>query len=159
MNEAELVKMGGIFLLSTVKLLFAPGTSVASGLSLGQTILVTSAGGITGILFFYYLGQWLMARLGAYSERLRILRKQPAQQKKLFNRKNRFIITIKRRYGLIGLALLTPCIISIPIGAVVAARFYHHDRLTVPLLIISVILWSVGLSIFSITLKTQILTL
>lgn len=159
MVDAELAKIGGIFLLSAVKLLFAPGTAVASGFTFWKTVVVTTAGGTAGVLFFYFLGQWIMQRMGVYADRWRSIRNKSKGRRSVFNRKNRFIIRVKHRYGLIGLALLTPCVISIPIGAVVAARFYNHDRLTLPLLILSVILWCIGLTWFSITFKTEILHL
>lgn len=56
-----------------------------------------------------------------------------------------------------GLALLTPSVISIPIGAVVSARFYRQDKLMLPMLLISTVLWCFVLTLFSLYIKQIIL--
>ena len=47
--------------------------------------------------------------------------------------------------GLPGLAIMPP-ILSIPITAVIAAKYFHHDRRTLPVLLAAVSGWSVVLS-------------
>lgn len=159
MEQLEIAKVAGLFLLSTVKLFFAPGACIAAGYEIKQTILITSSGGIFGILFFYYLGVWAMKKLDVYRNRIFLSRKHLMPQRRIFSRRNRFIIKIKGNFGLLGLALLTPAIISIPIGSVVAARFYKENKLTLPVLVISTLIWSVALTFFSASVKNDILHL
>ncbi|MFO7668076.1 MAG: hypothetical protein R6W31_00310 [Bacteroidales bacterium] len=67
--------------------------------SFAETILWTNAGGILGIYFFAYLSDKLIL-----------------WWQRTFMKKNRRIIRIKQRYGLIGIALITPLLLSIPVG-------------------------------------------
>jgi membrane protein DedA with SNARE-associated domain len=145
-----------IFLLSAVKLLFAPGTSVAAGFNFWETFAITSAGGMTGILVFYFFGRAIFMSIDDYRERRQIKKYGEIKPKSLFTRRNRLLIHLKGKFGLIGLALLTPAIISIPIGCVVAAKFFYRNNLTLPLLLASTILWCFLLSYFAVYIEHQI---
>ena len=61
--------------------------------------------------------------------------------------KKAFAIITARKYGLIGIAFLTPIFLSIPIGTYLALYFFPEKRKTIPILITSVVGWSVVLSI------------
>ncbi len=156
MDSATLAKMLGIFLLSAVKLLFAPGAGIASGLSLHQTALLTSSGGCCGVLFFYHCGYWLTERLKRYFHKKDVGGMHPSTKKKAFTKRNRLIVKVKYNFGMIGIAALTPAIISIPIGSVVAARLYWENRWMLPLLLISTVVWSVILTYFSLAIKQEL---
>jgi len=150
MDEIHLAKIFSVFFLSTVKFLFAPGTAIASGISPVQTIFITSSGGITGITFFYFFGRWVFEQIDAWR-----YRNLSSKQKRIFTKRNRYIVKFKLSFGLIGLIIVTPAILSIPIGSVVAAKFYYENKYTYPLLVVSTIIWSIGLTIFSSTVKDQ----
>ena len=53
---------------------------------------------------------------------------------------------VNHGYGLVGLAGIAPPILSVPITALLAAKYFRHDRRTLPFLIASVVLWSFVLS-------------
>ena len=150
MDEIHLAKILSVFFLSTVKFLFAPGTAIASGLSPVQTIFITSSGGITGITFFYFFGHWVFQQIDAWR-----YRNLSMKERRIFTKRNRYIVKFKLSFGLIGLVIVTPAILSIPIGSVVAAKFYYENRYTYPLLLASTIIWSVGLTLFVSTVKDQ----
>jgi uncharacterized membrane protein len=152
--SAEVLRAISIFFLSATKLLWAPGTAAAAGLSFQETILITSAGGVTGILFFYYFGHMVFVAIDNW----RAKRRKTIVEKKVFTRKNRMVINVKSKFGIIGLTVLTPCILSIPIGCVIAAKFYFNNRLTLPLLLIFTIMWSFILSLFSFYIKDLVIT-
>ncbi|HYG49437.1 MAG TPA: hypothetical protein VD905_00975, partial [Flavobacteriales bacterium] len=59
-----------------------------------------------------------------------------------------FVVRIKRRFGLIGLSIVTPAIISIPFGCIILAKFYPNWKITVPVLFAFVIFWSFFLTTF-----------
>jgi len=49
--------------------------------------------------------------------------------------------------GMYGLALITPALISIPIGSVIAAKYYHlQPKKMLGLIYISSLLWAMALS-------------
>lgn len=144
MDQAEIAKILSIYLLSATKFLWAPGTSLASGYSVFHTIIITSCGGMTGISFFYFFGAIAIDRIEKWRNMVR--KRTGKREPRIFSRRNRRVIHIKHRFGLIGLVIVTPCILSIPIGCVVAAKFYRHNRLTYPLLLVATILWSILLT-------------
>jgi hypothetical protein len=37
---------------------------------------------------------------------------------------------------------LTPLVLTIPLGGILAARFFHHERRTIPAMLLSVVLQS-----------------
>jgi uncharacterized membrane protein len=132
--------------------LWAPGTAVASGLTFWETIIITSLGGMTGVIFFYYFGHMVFVAFDNWKAK----RRKKTVEKKVFTRKNRMVVNVKSKFGIIGLTFLTPCIISIPIGCVIAAKFYFNNRLTLPLLLVFTVVWSFLLSIFSFYVKQML---
>jgi len=147
--SAELLRAISIFLLSATKLLWAPGTAAAAGLTFWETVFISSLGGMTGIVFFYYFGHMVFVAFDNWKAKKR----KQVKEKKVFTKKSRMVINVKNKFGLYGLTLLTPSILSIPIGCVIAAKFYFDNRLTLPLLLIFSVVWSFILSIFSFYLK------
>ena len=116
--------------------------------SFWQTLLITSVGGCLGVVVFYKISAWLMNRA-----RLARLHREIARQhgvnvprRRIFTNFNRFIVRVKRGHGLEGLAALTPVLLSIPIGTIIAAKYFRHDRRTLPTLLSSVLIWAVVLS-------------
>ena len=72
--------------------------------------------------------------------------KNPPLKKKLFTRKNRMLVKILNSYGLPGIAFITPTIISIPVGSILAGRLFANHKKVLLYLSISVTLWSALLS-------------
>jgi len=109
-----------------------------------ETVLWTNVGGIAGIYFFAYLSEKLIAWwkwLFRSSRRKRLEEKK--EKKKIFTRRNRRIVKIKQKYGLIGIAFITPLLLSIPVGVFLVVRYYHSSKTKYIYLIGSNILWSV----------------
>lgn len=101
-------------------------------------------GGLIGVFFFFYLSSAIMlliSRMAAGSDK-----KKPSKPKKKFTWKNKIIVHVKREYGLIGLAAITPVLLSIPLGTFLAARFFRNPRKVILYLSASVVVWSVIVS-------------
>lgn len=134
-----------VLILSGTKFLTAPVTSLNLGFSFLQTLLITTVGGVLGVAFFVFLSEGLIK----LTERVKaaIRGDKPAPKKKFFSRKNRLIVHLVREYGLLGLAVVTPTILSIPVGTFLATRYFHHDRKRIfKYLFASVVFWSVVIS-------------
>lgn len=144
----EWLQLVGLFLLSSTKFLFAPSTVTAAGYSYFETLLITILGGWFGILVFYYFGRILIELIMR-----KYFSKKDKKQKSPFTFTNKLIVKTKIRYGIIGLALITPVTISIPVGAILAARYFSREKLTVPLLLFSIVLWSLILTTISVYFK------
>lgn len=131
-----------------VKFLFAGLVSYGMGHGFAETLLYMAIGATLGMLLFYSTGkkllEWFRLRyMRRYKERM--LKGLPP--KPVFTRTNRLIVRVKQRYGIIGLAAFAPPTLSIPITALLAAKYFRHDRRTVPALLGSVLVWSVVLSV------------
>lgn len=132
---------------SVVKFVLAAAVSYGMGHSFWETVVLLAIGGGIGTTAFYMLGARLLDLL-----RLRDLRRRLAREakglkpKRSITRTNRFIVRSKRGYGLIGLIIMPP-ILSVPITALIAAKYFRHDRRTLPLLLAAIAFWSVVLSL------------
>lgn len=144
----------GVFIIAATKFLFAPSTAlIYHQFTYWETIAICLIGGAFGTTFFYFAGELIFA----FFAKLRAKRDVKKIQKgievirKKFTKGNRRIIRIKQRFGIWGIGFLTPCIISIPIGSVLAARFYHHRYSWKTLLVIYfwIIFWAFLLTSFN----------
>jgi membrane protein DedA with SNARE-associated domain len=150
MHWYEIIEIG---LLASIKFLLAPFLAEAQEIDFIPSLIVTTTGGITGIFVFVYLGNYLkhiyrgivysIQRIFKSPEQIREAKLIPAKK---FTWQNKLIIKIKRRFGLLGIATITPCIISIPLGCLVAAHFFADKKKVLLYNIISLIIWSVLLN-------------
>ncbi len=130
-----------VFLASSVKFLPSPFLSVnVYNFTFWETVFISSFGGIAGILFFYLSSGHLMKR--AWRRRMQREMEGFGRPKRYFTRRNKIIVKVKKRFGLGGLAFITPAIISIPIGSILAAKYFRKRSETLPILLLSVVLWS-----------------
>ena len=112
--------------------------------SFAETILWTNVGGIVGIYFFAFLSEKLLSwwkRIFRRSNRKLLSDEQ--QVKKIFTRRNRRIVRIKQEYGLGGIALITPFLLSIPVGVFLVVRYYRTSKSKFLYLIVANLIWSV----------------
>ena len=111
--------------------------------SFAETILWTNVGGIAGIYFFAFLsGKIISWWKRTFRKSNRSILKDEQQSKKIFTRKNRRIVRVKTKYGLIGIALITPFLLSIPVGVFLVVRYYHSSRARFLYLIGANLVWS-----------------
>ena len=100
-------------------------------------LLSSCSGAIFGTVVFTYLSAGLLKWWDKLKDKW-FTSKHP---KKIFTKSNRRVIRIKHRFGLTGIAILTPIFLSIPIGAFLAERFYKDKRKVITYLSISAIFW------------------
>jgi uncharacterized membrane protein len=117
--------------------------ALGMGFSFFESVTVTSLGGITGTIFFVFLSEKLIANYQKL-KRKRIEKKEIAKPKKIFTRSNRLIIKTKKRFGLAGIAFLTPLLFSFPLGCFVAVRFFKEKQKIIMYMCASVMFWSVS---------------
>ncbi len=128
-----------VFLLSTVKfVLGSVPLALGFGFSFLKSLLVTTAGGFLGVFIFVNTSEYI---LNKWHERKKI-KKKITPFKKNFTRKNKLIVRTKRRFGLTGIALLTPLLLSIPIGSFIALRYFKNKHKVLVYLFGSVVFWS-----------------
>ncbi|MFP5471288.1 MAG: hypothetical protein ACLGGV_06805 [Bacteroidia bacterium] len=141
------MKYVSLFLIATTKFLLAPTSGIALGFLPWESLTICIFGGFTGVLVYYNLARFLMRK--ALEKRLKNIKEGKAR-KKNFTRINKTLVKLKRSpFGLFVIAFITPVLISIPVGSIVCAKFYKHNKLTIPLLMLSVVFWGFVLTFFS----------
>lgn len=109
-----------------------------------ETILWTNVGGLAGVYFFAFLSEKLIVWWRV------VFRRSPGKslqgrqkRRRVFTKRNRRIVSIKQKYGLFGIAVITPLLLSIPVGVFLVVRYYRFSRTKYLLLIGSNLIWSV----------------
>lgn len=105
-----------------------------------ESMLFGLASGFIGTAAFTYAGDYLNRLINLAGNRLRGNR--PRKVRRTFTKTNRRIVAIKSKYGLIGIALVSPILISIPVGAFIAVRYFHNKKKILLYMMASVAVWS-----------------
>lgn len=98
---------------------------------------------ITGALFGTITFTYLSAGILKWWDKIKERWFKSKHPKKIFTKSNRRIIRVKHRFGLTGIAIITPVLLSIPIGAFLAERFYKDKKKVILYLGVSAVAWSV----------------
>lgn len=123
------------FLTSSVKFIIGASMSLGSFSDPITGFLICSSGAITGVFIFTYGGLWIEER---------ITRKY-FSKKKHFTKTTRRLVRLKRSGGLPLVAILTPVILSIPVGCILATAFVHNRHKIVLYQSISVLIWALAI--------------
>ena len=105
----EILKAIPVYFSCMLKFIFGPAGGYAVGLHPITTILTTVAGMMTVVLLFTFFGNWIRTRIFGRFKKPRLNLK-----------KGERFAQIWKRYGLIGVALLTPIFLT-PIGGTLLA--------------------------------------
>jgi hypothetical protein len=140
----EISKIAGLMLFSALKFFLAPSTTVIAGYGFWATIAITVSGGLVGFYIFFRFGE--LIQKGYQS----LFRRKP---KRKFNKKNKLIVKAKRSYGLWGLALLTPCLLGIPLGAILASAYYKNQKGALWVFFSFIVIWAFILTYITIYIK------
>ena len=154
MSVGAILKLLHVYLLATVKYFLTFPYAIVIGLDYTQTIIAVTIGGISGFFFFYYFSgiviryyntykgvicasirKYFMVDLARFLERRS--RKKPASTKTM-----RRFIKLRNSYGLWGIIIMTPVILSIPIGAFLLKKYYSTHKNVLAYMMISILGWS-----------------
>jgi hypothetical protein len=147
--ETHLMREITVIFLSTWK--FAATFPIAIYLmrmSFVETLLYTNIGGALGSVVFFYFSFYVIKMWKRYlPERFLYMRK------KIFTKATRRFVRIKIKYGLSGIVILSPVILSIPLGSFLAAKFYGTKPKVIIWLIAGQVIWSLVFTFFYTQLK------
>lgn len=127
----DILKVIPVYFSSMFKFILGPVGGYAAGLTLMTTILVTVAGMMTVVLLFSFFGDFMRRLL------LRIRTKR-----KLFSSRRKVVI-IWQKYGLLGVAILTPVILTPIGGCLLAISFGTPKEKLIFYMFVSAAFWSV----------------
>jgi hypothetical protein len=132
-----------VFLLGTFKFMFAAIPGAVLDIPFWQTYLALITGGIVSAGFFFFTAGYFMERnrIKRIRKNEKALNKGKKQKEiKKFTRVNKLVVKIKRSIGIYGISLYAPLFLSIPIGAIVVAKFYNKKFITFPLIMIGIMM-------------------
>ena len=151
-----ILKIIQVFLLASVKYVITFPFALLIGLNFQQTLIAVTLGGIAGFFFFYHLSDFtnkkfhhvktFLRKHAPHSVRLKF-RQLMAWRKKVtgervFSKRNRFIAGFRAKFGLLGIVILSPIILSIPIGAFLLNKYYSKHKLARPYMVLSILSWT-----------------
>ena len=134
----DVLKYGAVYLLTMLKFIAGPTGGVATGMSYLGTVAVTVAGMMSSVILFTYLGEIL---------RERVLKKF-LKPRNIFSRRSRRFIIVWRKFGIFGVAFLTPIIFSPIGGTIVLTALNSPKKKILGFMLFSSVFWSVIFSAF-----------
>ena len=106
----EFLRAIPVFLFSMIKFILGPTLGFAARLHFLTTVFVTIAGMMSMVLVFTYAGEWMRDKVLS----------RFFKDRKRFTKRNRKFVSIWKKYGMTGVAFLTPLILT-PIGGTLLA--------------------------------------
>lgn len=133
----EILRVLPVYLMSMLKFIFGPVLGKAAGLNLFTTMVVTAAGMMTAVFAFTYFGKFIRERIlnRFFAER----HNKPKENKK--------VVVFLKKYGLGGIALLTPVILTPIGGTLLAVGLGNRREKIIIYMLISGSIWSVLLTL------------
>ncbi len=130
-----------VFFASAVKLGIAGVPSaILFGFNFLDAFIVCSAGGIFGTIVYTYLIDIIMKGVSFLMDKIRPNRNA---NKKKFTKSNRFVIKVKKKFGIIGVCAISPLFLSIPLGVFLCLKFFGHKKLIMMWMSVFVMFWTI----------------
>ncbi|PWD99998.1 hypothetical protein [Marinilabilia rubra] len=104
-----------------------------------ETLVYTNMGGLIGIIVSLFFSKALIHLWNKFTSKKS---GRPKKNKKTFTQFNRRVVLLKTKYGMPGIAILTPVLLSIPLGTFLTAKYYRHKKNSYLLLIVGQVVWS-----------------
>lgn len=131
-----------LIVVASTKFALTPLVSLPMPISKLELFVTMLTGGLLGYFLFFYFSEYIINRFEAF----RLTRRN--RERRVFSKKNRMIIGVVRKRGLIILALITPIILSIPVGAFLAARYFTNKFKINVVMVSSILMWSIIYTLF-----------
>lgn len=131
----ELVlKYSVVIVWSGIKYLVGFTLALASDFNFFEVLLTTVGGGMLGVVVYLYLWELIV----------KIKRKFfPSKTKTIrINKFTRFLVKIIKEYEIYGIAFLTPLVLTMPIGTVIASSIEHNKWRIKLFMFISLTFWT-----------------
>jgi hypothetical protein len=132
----EVWKYLSVFLLSGLKFIFGPTIGNSYGFPAPVTAILTACGMMLPVYLFTFFGE----KMRMLMERFR------KKERKKFTKKNRRFVKVWNKYGVKGVAILTPLIFTPIGGAILANVFGGHKNDIIKWMWIAALFWAFVLS-------------
>lgn len=154
---SEFVKIILIILLSSVK--FAAGPPFAYydqryDFTFFETVIYSLIGGMLGVWIFTFFSLEIQFGIDWVKKKFRkawsknpfgkpSVNQNEGARIKIFSNKSRRFVKLWRKYGMFGVAFITPVIISIPVGTVILNLFEDNKQKIFIYMFFSILFWAV----------------
>jgi hypothetical protein len=128
----------GIYLLCLFKFIAGPVLGAAAGYSVIEIELVTISGMMTSVIGVTYLGDWIK---NTWTIKIR-------KNTKRFTRGTRYIIKIWQKFGVYGIAALTPIFLTPIGGTILLSSFGIAKKRIITTMLVSGVIWAFIFAIF-----------
>jgi hypothetical protein len=111
--------------------MFTPMMGPAAGLSFLETYVCCLIGGMLSASIFYFGSSYFMRRFQLQQAKKELKAQRLGRNykpKRTFTKGNRKIIKLKQSIGKWGICWLVPLFFSIPLGSIITAKFYRHQK-------------------------------
>jgi hypothetical protein len=130
----EIIKVITVVILpSALKFFLGPIFGYYAKIHIVTLLIGTAAGMMTSVIAFTFFGDWLRSRLN---------NKFSSTKKKKFTSGNRRIVTVWKKFGLAGVAALTPVLFTPIPGTIIAVSFGAPKYKIMLYMLISAVVWS-----------------
>ena len=150
------LKMIEVFLLASVKYAFTFPFALLIGLNFAQTLIAVTLGGIAGFYFFYRFSGFAISRFHYLKSfflkhtppfvrikyRQLLLWRMKITGERVFTKRNRFIVRFRTKYGLPGIIILSPVILTLPVGAFLLNKYYPKHKFAMSYMVLSILSWA-----------------
>lgn len=152
MNEEwiYLLEILEIMLIASIKFVIAPFIAEAQDFNFIESFAITISGGIAGVFIFTFIGDIITY---GWNRLISFFKIPSLSSKKKFTWTRKLIVRTRMKFGIAGIALITPFIISIPLGTFVIHRFYRKKWKNIFFLTGAVIVWGIALNLAAQYLK------
>lgn len=168
---SEPLKILMVILISSVKFVVGPAFAYYDdnfNFSFFEAVIYPVIGGMLGVFVFSFFSDQLGKLWGFFKNEISqrvtkgrpfsiptvdaegeiqvhytYIEKKEEQKPKIFTKRNRRIIALWRKYGLFGIAIITPVILSIPIGTIIASRLVSNRKKVFLYMFVSISFWSI----------------
>ncbi|RZS96006.1 hypothetical protein [Cecembia calidifontis] len=125
-----ILKFLAIWFASLFKFIAGPVLGAAANYSLLEIIAVTVSGMMTSVLLVTFLGEWFKSH---WNFRL---------TSKRFSKKSRAIVKTWKKFGPIGIASITPLLLTPIGGTIILTAFNVAKRKIFTYMLVSALIWS-----------------
>lgn len=127
-----ILKFLAIYIICLFKFIGGPVLGTAAGYSVFEIVLVTVLGLMSSVIVFTYIGTFLKAKYKLIFK----------PSRKLFTKRNRKIVRVWQNFGAIGVAAITPLVLSPIGGAIVMNAFGVKKQKIFTYMLCSGIIWA-----------------
>jgi len=150
----DFLKITQVFFLAMIKYFYAPLYGVAIGMGFWENFFSLITGGTLAFTIYYYFSDIVLVYSKYFNPffvkvipvswqraaiRRKVRRRIKRKNRRKFTWRTKFMVKLRRGYGMWGIILLTPVLLSLPIGAFLLRKYYREDRLSFPLMITSIV--------------------